>query len=368
MKLIYLRSIAMVVCLILPGAILAQTAITPVGGMLHSSLVGTQIWMEQPVPDRFTQPLLENGLLQIDSSLQYFEPSAPRHAWPIEGNWGSFVMFGLGERITLSSDSGYLDSVTFLFNGVADTVHVLLVSDTLFPTTAGTFHLMNGFDQSAAIYGSAIIVPKNNGTDSTITVQFPHVLVPKEFHVLVAPSINSVTVPQFNLISDSEATRTRTVDNSRSNFIGIVTSSRQLFVALVDSTLVPAGDLLPLFSNLYITAYVSENPAGATNETQYIGLIPALEESLSSGVTEDPLSSQNISVFPNPASTTIQLSIPNSVGSVQVEIIDLLGRPVLSAQIDGEGKLDINRIQAGRYEAVIHTTNGLITMPLLIQR
>ncbi|MHB8392669.1 MAG: T9SS type A sorting domain-containing protein [Acidobacteriaceae bacterium] len=199
-----------------------------------------------------------------------------------------------------------------------------------------------------------------------MTVRFPHVRVPKEFHVLVAPSFSSVNFPQFVLEGDSEATRVRTPENSRSGFFGVL-SNRQSIVAVLDSTLLPSGDLAPLFSNLYITAYVSEDPAGAVDETQDIGLIPALEAPLD-GITSAAHSLRPVTVFPNPARTILRVAGIPAGGPATVELLDLLGRTALPAQKLENGRLDVSRLEPGRYEAVVHTSDGIVMAPVIVQR
>ncbi|MFI5202135.1 MAG: hypothetical protein ACHQNE_07095 [Candidatus Kapaibacterium sp.] len=93
-----------------------------------------------------------------DSAYQYYDLGTPQHSWTVQSDWTSFIMIGLSERVTLAADSGYVDSVSILFNGVFDTVHVLLVSDTILSTAADTFHFMNGHP-AAPIYASAIVNP-----------------------------------------------------------------------------------------------------------------------------------------------------------------------------------------------------------------
>jgi len=297
-----------------------------------------------------------------DSAYKYYDPAALQHSWTVQSNFGPFVMIGLSERVTLPADSGYVDSVSILFNGVFDTVHVLLVSDTIVSTAADTFHFMNEHP-AAPIYASAIVSPPFSG-DPMMTVPFPHVRVPKEFHILVAPSLYSKVSPHFVLVGDSEATRTRTAENSRSGFVKIVILNNQIHSAVLDSILIP-GDTSVIFSNLYITTYASEDPMGATNETRNIGLVAALLEPLSSA-TEIAAQAESVTIFPNPARASIHIlsQAPNS----RVELLDLLGRTVLSQTLDGNSTIDVSRLEPGRYEAVVHSANGVTSAPIVIER
>ena len=299
-----------------------------------------------------------------DNEYRYYDPGTPQHSWPVESNWGSFVMFGLSERVTLPADSGYVDSVSILFNQVSDTVHVLLVSDTLFTTSVGPFHLMNDNDPLAPIYASAVIAPPFPAGPTTLTVPFPHVFVPKEFHVLIAPSAYSSDYPQFSIIGDSEGIRARTPEISRSGFFAIGTNNL-VFVSVLDSMLIPNGDAAPLFSNLYVTTYASEDAMNAVNETRDIGLIAALQQPLSGVTNNNGERLAHVIIFPNPASNALQIQ---SVAAIsRVDLLDILGRIVLSQKWNGIGMLDVSGLEPGRYEAIVHTARGISTTPVLIR-
>ena len=301
-----------------------------------------------------------------DSAYQYHDPATPQHPWIIESNWNalSLILIGLSERVTLPADSGYVDSVSIVFNGIFDTVHVLLVSDTLYTSTAGTFHLMNAFDPSAPIYAEAIASPPFS-SGQILTVYFPHVRVPKEFHVLVAPSLYSMSVPKFRIVGDSEASRPRTADSSRSGFLALSTSTNQFLVEVLDSTLTPADDGSPLFSNPYITTYASEDPTGGTNETRNIGLTAAIEKHLS-GIARSAALPEEVGIYPNPAAATVHFEAAEPIS--RVELLDLLGRTVLSQKLEGNGSLDVSRLAPGRYQAVITTPKGVVAKPVIVVR
>ncbi|MHB8392668.1 MAG: hypothetical protein ACYDBH_24330 [Acidobacteriaceae bacterium] len=93
---------------------------------LTAAAVGTRIAVVPRRAQRVAtahEPLHASG---VDTVLQYFDPTAPRHGWPVVANWGTLGMLGISERMTLPADSGYVDSISFLFNAVTDTVHILL--------------------------------------------------------------------------------------------------------------------------------------------------------------------------------------------------------------------------------------------------
>jgi hypothetical protein len=333
-------SVVLLLCLFLTGEAYGQNMLSGSSagsGMIswpHSTQAGHKALL--PMPE------------SADIPLSYYDPSLATHPWLAASNWGIIDIIAFTERITLPSDSGFLDSVRIVFDAIAgDSVSVGLDPDTVIATPVGIYHLdATVFSPTSNDFATAVIYPSKSGSsDTTVTVAFPHVPVPRNFHIVLVPSSSSVAfTSSYSVRGDSEVTHLRTTDNCHSTFIGINPSTDQSESGVIDSNLTPAGFTSPIYSELYITAFVSSQSSGVSGSS----------------------AARSISIFPDPASTFI--NIQGIDGPSTVELLDLLGRPVLSAQIDGEGKLDINRIQVGRYEAVIHTTNGLITMPLLIQR
>jgi hypothetical protein len=284
-----------------------------------------------------------------DLSISYYEPSAPTYSWIAPSNWGPVDIIAFAERITLPSDSGYVDSVSIVFDAISgDSVAVILDPDTiLFYSQTGLYEHLDAtiFSASASSIAQAVIYPSQLNGSNKATVTFPHVAVPHNFHVVLVPSASSSAyTASYSIRGDTEVTHVKTTDNCHSTFIAVTQGTGQVESGVVDSDLTPAGYTSPLYSNFYITAFVS---------------------SASSGVTSNP-SEASVSVFPNPSSSFIQIQ---GVGAnSNVELLDLLGRSVVSAKIEGNGKLDVSQLQPGRYEAVVHSSSGITTTPIIIQR
>jgi|GEM_PF-6812387 len=291
-------------------------------------------------------PEIPFSTLSNDVAINYFEPSTPTHSWLIPSFWGSAVMVGLTQRVTIPTDSGFVDSVRIVFDAISgDSVAVLLDPDTiLFYDPLGEyFHLdATVFNTTLNPFGIGVIYPSLLSSD-TVTVPFPHVLVPMNFHVTLIPSKTQQGgfTASFAIRGDSEATRVRTVDNAHSTYV--LVSGNRLLTGVIDSNITPPTDTVPMYSNLYITAYISNAPSGVTsNET-----------------------SSAISIFPNPTSSSIQIQSCEVIS--HVELLDLLGRTVLSQKLDGSGAIDVSQLEPGRYEAVAHSPRGVLTAPVLIQ-
>ncbi len=282
-----------------------------------------------------------------DLPISYFDPLARTHDWPAASNWGEFVIIAYTERITLSSDSGYLDSVSFVFDQITgDSVAVVLDPDTVLQTPVGYYHLdATAFNTSLNPFGVEVIYPSTLNGATNVTVPFPHVQVPKNFHVTLVPSESSSGfTASYYLRGDSEQTLARTADNCHSTFIGINPNTGYYEAGVIDSDLAPAGDTIPIYSNLYITAFVSSSTSSVASD----------------------MASTAFSVFPNPASTFLQVHGAEK-GSC-LKLLDLLGRSVLSVQINENAKLDVSNLQPGRYEAVVNSGSKVLTAPIVIQR
>jgi hypothetical protein len=285
--------------------------------------------------------------LGAETDLSYYDLSLATFQWQV-AVIGSSVIYAYGERMTLSGDHGVVDSVTVYFNSIAqtgDSVDVLLVGDTLYNNA---FHLINVFATPAPIYGSVWVYPYQVTSPTAVTVHFNHVAVPKEFFVVLISPFNQTahSFTGFHVMGDRKPIVARTKDNSRSAFLALNTQNSTTSTSLLDTVFTdPQGH--PIYSDLYITAHVQETQGG---------------------VRTPALSHEGMEVYPNPASTFIEISAPQSSGTVQAEIVDMLGRQVLSSQLAMDGKLDVRKLTPGRYEAILRTVEGNFTAPVVIER
>jgi hypothetical protein len=280
-----------------------------------------------------------------DMPISYYDPTAPTYSWGVPSNWNPIAIIAFTERITLPSNSGFVDSVTVIFNQISgDSVTVFLDPDSVLLTPSGYYHLDETlFDPTVLTYAMTEIYPSQlNGSD-TVTVYFPHVSVPMNFHVGVTLGSQATS---FEVRGDTEATVPRTVENCHSTWIGVDQGTSQIESNVVDSSLTPLGYTSPLYSNLYITAYVQTS---------------------SSDVASNSISNSVVQVFPNPASDKLSINIPSDDQMNGVELRDVLGRVVLSTSGDIRS-LDISKLFPGRYEAVINSSLGITVSPVVIQR
>jgi hypothetical protein len=310
-------------------------------------------------------PALSSHLVDAaatDSGLTYFDASTPTHAWPLVANYGTIAMAGVSERFTMPADANYIDSVLIGFDEIDDNVVVLLAPDTLYPTSGGDFHLLNFFDENAPVYSGGRISPPALVGRSRRMLRFPHVQVPKEFHVLVSSDLTAPHAMTIFVTGDSEATRERTAENSRSGFYGALIATQQTVAAILDGTFIPVGQSEPLYSNLDITVFSSTDPTGAQTEPMARGLAGVLSGGLVSSVSGLGDTSEDSYLYPNPCSNSVTVT---KEGVESVELYDVLGRNVMSHS--GPEPLDVKRLPNGRYLAVLHTGWRAVTQNLVIE-
>jgi Secretion system C-terminal sorting domain len=284
--------------------------------------------------------------LSSDVAISYFDPSTPTIDFGAPVQIGPYFVPTYGERITLPASGGFLDSVQVTLDTItADSILVYAIPDTLYSTTSGHFHLMNIFDPNVQTPLIGYIHANQVHGRTTVTLAVAHVPISAQnFWIAVEPNFDNISnnfTNAFLISGDSEAVRARTVDNSHSGFLARVNG--QLFSAIFDSSFTSLSGA-PLYSEFYITAFVDVS---------------------GSSVATAPTNSEGLSIFPNPASTSIQIQSGEAISSV--DLLDLLGRPVLSQKLGGNGALDVNRLEPGRYLAVVHTAGGIVTAPILIQ-
>ena len=402
--------------------------------------------------------------LSMDSEINYYNASTPVHDWstPFTFNNSSEMFYGPAERFTLGTDQGYLDSVHITFDALqGDSIYVLIDPDTLYTANATqTFHLINIYDPNATLlYKNAVYIGNvNSKTPGMLTLKYPSIPVPKNFHVVVEPRlvVNGTSLnytSSFLLRGDSEATRARTVDNTHSTFVDLhLTQNLPVSTWVVDSFFVFTGDAAPLYSNFDIQAFAAPGagPSGSlafTVPNTNFGDVPANSTKLTyvylknsgsslatvtslavdggpytfatpghslpygiqpgdslrisvtfapiapgsypanltatlddgstvslqlsgtssnSGVGESAVATSNLIVYPNPSSSEITVTSDESTPA-RVDILDLLGRTVASMQFTGKTTFDVSRLEPGRYEAIMHTPNGVERTALLIQ-
>ncbi|MDP4199611.1 MAG: T9SS type A sorting domain-containing protein [Bacteroidota bacterium] len=331
------------VCWILSDVAVAQTidqsaAAIGQGSALHG-------WRQQNSGGRFQHG---DRALAADEPYSYFDSKTPSHSWDIPSLWGSSIMIAVSQRITLNSNAGFVDSIRIDFSALAgDSIAVLLDPDTVIDGPFGPEHLDETvFDNTLNPYYVAVIYPSKTSGSGWISVPIPHVAVPQNFHVTVVPnplSNGAGFSSSYSILGDSEATRARTLENTQSTYI--IAANGLGYTGVIDSNVTPPGDILPIYSNLYVEAFVAAAGAAVDNT-----ITPA----------------KGISIFPNPSSNLLSVSLPRSLRVTGIDLLDVLGRIVLtSPEVTA---IDVSHLMPGRYMAVVHTLSSEVRYPVIIQR
>jgi len=238
-----------------------QLTMTPgVTGGIATSLPGSLLLTPPDVAPPFVHG---SGFtpLAAETHLSYFDPNTQTQ-WSVAA-LSTAIIFAFGERFTLSTNKGFVDSVTVQINSISqtgDSVGVILWGDTLYNST---FHLINVLATPTPIYASAWIYPSQVTAPSVVTIHFNHVQVPKDFFVVILSPANQTTqsFTGFNVMGDRKPIVARSTANSRSGFLALNLSNGSTTTSLLD-TVFSDNTGTPIYSDLYITAHVQEGGGG----------------------------------------------------------------------------------------------------------
>ncbi len=306
-----------------------------------ASAQGSLICLTEPMLLPLSTPA---NPLTADVALTYFDNSLSTINFGV-GTVGQYTIYALGERMTLPAASGFVDSLTLTLSAAAgDSVVVALFPDTLY---ANAFHLINIIDPNALPYAAGWVPAAAVSGATTVTLHFPHVPVPKEFFVVVSANVHTTLhtiTSTFNEVGDRKPLRARSKANSRSAFLAFVGASPT--TSLFDSTFLD-GSSQPIISDFYVTTYVSTGKGSVA---------------IGSGVEN------GMSVFPNPASSTLSVSVPEGTEAGRVELRDMLGKLALQSSTSAHEPLNVSQLAPGRYEAILRTPLGTRSAPVVIAR
>ncbi len=317
-----------------------------------TSATGSLIPLFSPSP---VQPFALPHTLSADIALSYFDNTMPLSSFGV-ATIGQYTVYALGERMTLPTSTGFVDSVTLTFTAASgDSVAVILFPDTLY---MDQYHLINILDPNATPYSAPTWIPASlingslvNGTTS-LTIHYPHIAVPQNFFVVVLANVNTTQLSitsSFALLSDTKPVIPRTADNTHSAFLAYVTNNNTLnnTTNIFDSTFTNSQTSEAIYSDWYITSFVQTTEGSVAVGHQ---------------------NNNELSVFPNPAVSHLSLSTPSGLENGTVELMDMLGRVAIPSTTLSAESLDVSGLAPGRYEAIVHSASGVMTSPVIIQR
>lgn len=333
----------------LAGTASAQT-VTPSGDVERGISVSEPFSMPSVPTASGSEALpLSASPMAENIKLAYFNPLSQPMLWdaPYQVNQ-SLVVLQYSQRFTLPSNSGFVDSIRVRFaraNG--DTIYVFLVKDSLYELAAGDFHLMD-LVSSGNLYGGIaipVVLLPQIAVDGWVTIQFPHIAVPKEFHIMVSPRIlvegSSISATSdLRLVAENSTGTTPATETSRSNFVALTPQGQQLFS--MDNYFSQNGE--PVAVNFHMEAYVD----------------------VAQG-TVAPEASAPARMYPNPIALNGTLTIEHPEQIASVRIVNILGNEMQSWNgMSSNVKLSIPDLPAGVYNVIVNTESGVTTEKLIV--
>lgn len=118
------------------------------------------------------------------------------------------------------------------------------------------------------------------------------------------------------------------------------------------------------------TASVPGIPGSSTDLNVFNGNMATFNTLMgcnTTGITQENVASF-FSIYPNPASSSFQVSYPFTLGMANVTVYDVNGKIVLNETLSGPGTLDVQHLNAGVYSVNIHCDNLVLNKKLVIAR
>jgi hypothetical protein len=81
--------------------------------------------------------------------------------------------------------------------------------------------------------------------------------------------------------------------------------------------------------------------------------------------TKEILPSNAASVYPNPATNEVTVSVDTRYTVKAINVIDITGRVVLTANASNTATLDLNGLQSGYYFVNVSTDQGMVSTKLI---
>jgi len=274
--------------------------------------------------------------------ITYYNSTLPYRDWQGGRTDSGIIANAFGQRFDLPADSGWVDSVSVMIDGIGtDSIAIVLFSDTILQTSAGYFHLMNTLRTGdPLIFGDPVLVtPAMINGPTKVSIPFPHTHVPMYFYVSVWCQVNDDgDFAPFWLRGDLEAPHGMTTENARAAWIGYDPNApdqaSSTTTNLIDGLFTPLQDTTPVFTNFAIHAFV---------------------ELATKGVKTSASIASDFSVSPNPARGVVQIGLPMNHSSEMLKVYDLLGRVMMEKELrlgDAKTSIDVSSLPNGTYRII----------------
>ncbi|MDH7516394.1 MAG: putative Ig domain-containing protein [Bacteroidota bacterium] len=206
--------------------------------------------------------------------LKYHDVRLPHFNWQMPNNYGSFINLFMLQRFTLPNDAGFLDSIQVYIRDISTGA----ISFRVYPAEildVGTSSFY--FPKFTPAIDSLFIDKSRLKMDAWNSIKFNGAVVPKEFFISTEFTISGGTNNTIVIPGDFHELPGRTLDRTRVIMLNSVAG--QLQMRTLDSTLVESGTQKPIYSYLYMTAFVDTATSNAVPKivttpvtTGYVGL------------------------------------------------------------------------------------------------
>jgi hypothetical protein len=285
-------------------------------------------------------------------TLTYWDPNgtlAPwQAAWQPDPNNANFVVLGYGQRFTLPTETGFLDSLHIQIMQVVEDVsggafNIFITKDEIVPSQKGgpDQHLpvltTDGVISSAGVPAAVF----QGATNVNLTLKTDHVEVPKEFFVFMTPAVIGNTYScRFVIPGETKTGVATTTENSRS--VIFYRNGATPFLEVMDNFFQVSGQNVAV--NFGIDAFVDVE-AGSVART----------------------STSAATMFPNPVASSGTLNIQHNEQINSIRIVNMLGNEMQSWSGKSTNvKLSTSDLAKGIYNVIVNTENGVTTEKLIV--
>lgn len=294
-------------------------------------------------------------------ALSYMDTSTQRLLWRVQANYPDFSMINIGERFTLPTAWGRLDSIAVLltelplgeirFDVWADTLRFRKQGD------PAPFHYPSYFLPPDRPLDSARLKAEDRDTLGFTIVRFQGRVVPQEFHVVISPAVAGGFQSLFAVLSDSKLGDESTIAPE---------IARSIFLANVQGIIVPfhmhgffGASGAAVAPDLYMIAFVTIDPSSATDSPSAARL-SRLEQNYPNPVmlSESPVTNIGFYVAQH--------------GHVTLEVIDAFGRRIRTiddqAVLPGwhQRQFNASGLPSGTYVLAMRTPQTLQMRPFSV--
>ncbi len=275
--------------------------------------------------------LTPRGLAQ--SRITYADTTDPIIDWQTDMQWvGPEIVYGYGERFDLQVNTGTIDSVDFVVDGLgSDSIILELMKDTIVDYV-GVYESVP--DLTSNPFLKITIYNESIKLGSRTHIALPRAVVPDSFFVV--------------LINDSNVVNEYRSYQTQPENLGVF---RSVFLSV--DTQYGSGDFAAYLNRAFSDS--NNNPLYAEMD---IGVTYESSEGVQMHLSSSPVS---IEVYPNPAPSGNPIRLSGDGSMVYAEVLDDAGRIVRNYRINENlpiTEIPTQGLAAGMYNAILFHSDG----------